>query len=291
MLKIKALESSFNSFFFFYFVCIPSATPTDFASKIHLESADFSPFATCSKPSSAPLCTITIASLLVGLSRMLISFSLFSTQEPKCSFLKHRSDLVTPLHMILHGFPISEYKLKSLERLPTPCMNRFSHFLISSPNILSLNTLLHLPRLPCWSKSSHACTHSGPVHSLSFLLKQSSTCYLQSSLDLSKSLLKYHHIKRPNVVFLPCLLSFFSWSILPYLYPHTYICLFSICHLLTSSNWLQSLFLLFIYHSCFIALFHPSCLEQYGIWPSFNKYFWMNEQVALEESSWMEFCC
>lgn len=138
MLKIKALESSFNSFFFFYFVCIPSATPTDFASKIHLESADFSPFATCSKPSSAPLCTITIASLLVGLSRMLISFSLFSTQEPKCSFLKHRSDLVTPLHMILHGFPISEYKLKSLERLPTPCMNRFSHFLISSPNILSL---------------------------------------------------------------------------------------------------------------------------------------------------------
>lgn len=166
-------------------------------------------------------------SLLAGLPPILISCSLFSTQDPKCSFLKHRSNLVTPLLIILHGFPISEYNLKSLEWLPRPCVNRLSlHFLISSPNILSLSTPLQPPRPPCWSKSSQAHSHSGPVHLLSFLLKWSSTSYLQLLLDLSKSFLRCPHNKKPNVALLPCLAFFvFMVQITLPVSPHIYLLL------------------------------------------------------------------
>lgn len=196
----------------------------------------------------------------------------------------------------MHGFPTSEYNLKSLEWLPRPCVNRFSlHFLISSPNILSLSTPLQPPRPPCWSKSCQAHSHAGPVHLLSFLLKWSSTSYVQLLLDLSKSLLKYHHVKRPNVALLSCPAFFVFMVHVTYLYPHTYIycCLFSVCHLSTPHTWLQSLFIIFYLFccSCFTALFYPLYLEQSGIWQSFNKYFWVHEQVAWKKGPCMEFCC
>ena len=101
------------------------------------------------------------------------------------------------------------------------------------------------------------------------LSKQSSTCYLQPLLDLSKSLFKYHHIKRPKVTLLPCL-AFFVFMVhiaLP-ISTHIYLLLLISCMSHPHLSHLTAITFHYFYLFCcsyFTALFYPLHLEQSGI--------------------------
>lgn len=78
-----------------------------------------------------------------------------------------------------------------------------SSSLIPLPIIPPLSSHCNHTGLPTGPDTAKHSPKPGPVHLLFFLLKCSSTTYLQFFLlALSKSLLKCHHIKRPDLALL-----------------------------------------------------------------------------------------